>query len=315
MTGRFAPSPTGRMHLGNLWSALLNWLAVRSQNGTLLLRIEDIDRTRCRPAYTEQLLADLRLLGLDWDESPAHPRVRQQDRLSLYDSIMRNWKAQGLVYPCVCSRLDLHASSAPHAEDGHAVYDGRCRTPEGRAGRNPDKPPAWRLRVPEGTSAEDSFNDRIQGPQHMNLATDWGDFIVARADGQVAYQLACAVDDALTGVDFVLRGADLLSSAFPQRYVMRLLDKPAPEYCHVPLLTDLGRIRLSKRQRSLDLGEMLASGLTPEAIIGGLAHLAGLLDRPEPVRPAELLPRFTLDGLSSVRALSVDPSTWLRPAP
>ncbi len=310
MTGRFAPSPTGRMHLGNLWAALLNWLAVRSHNGTLLLRIEDIDRTRCRPAYTDQLLADLRLMGLDWDESPAHPRIRQQDRSELYETIIREWQTQGLVYPCVCSRLDLHASSAPHAEDGHVVYDGRCRTSQGRAGRNPGKPPAWRLRVPEAPLAEDSFCDCVQGPQQMNLATEWGDFIVARADGQYAYQLACAVDDALTGVDFVLRGADLLASSFPQRYIMRLLGRPAPHYCHVPLLADPDRVRLSKRQRALDLGEMLASGLTPERITGRLAHLAGLIDRPEAVRPQDLLACFTPARIPAFRELVVDPARW-----
>ena len=314
MTGRFAPSPTGRMHLGNLWSALLNWLAVRSGNGTLLLRIEDIDRSRCRPAYTEQLLADLMRMGLDWDESPEHPRIRQQDRSALYAEIIETWKTQGLAYSCVCSRLDLHASSAPHPEDGHAVYAGRCRTPEGRTGRNPGKPPAWRLRVPEGVQAEDRFTDRIQGPQRMNLATDWGDFIVARADGQFAYQFACAVDDALTGVDFVLRGADLLSSAFPQRHIMRLLDLPAPEYCHVPLLSDPDRVRLSKRQKSLDLGEMLSAGLTPEQITGRLAHLAGQIDRPEPVRPSDLLPIFSLARIPAVRTLPVDPAAWMREA-
>ncbi len=313
MTGRFAPSPTGRMHLGNIWSALLNWLSVRKADGLLLLRIEDIDTGRCRPAYTARLMEDLSSLGLNWDESPAHPVLRQQERLDIYGALLADWRAQGLVYPCVCSRQELLASSAPHPEDGHHRYDGRCRTETGRRGRNPGKPPAWRLRIPDDDTSPDSFADLLQGHQQMDLFREWGDFVVARADGQFAYQFVCAVDDALTGVDFVLRGADLLTSTFPQRHIFRLLNQPMPTYCHVPLLTDPDGIRLSKRQQSLDLGAMYESGLRAPDILGRLAHLAGWLDRPEPATARELLTVFQLETLAGKRSLAVRPDDFIHP--
>lgn len=304
MVGRFAPSPTGRMHLGNIWSALLNWLAIRQAGGRLLLRIEDIDAGRCRERHVDQLQRDLRMLGLCWDEDDTTPVLRQQHRLSLYRDLLAQWRDAGLAYPCRCTRRELHAASAPHPEDGHVRYDGRCRAGAADPARQ-KREPAYRLRVPDEASAWDHFTDILQGEQRMNLDLEWGDFILARADGQFAYQFVCAVDDALSGVDYVLRGADLLPSSFPQRYIHRLIGKEPPTYAHIPVLCDQGGIRLSKRQQATDLGALLDAGLSAGDILGRLAHLAGWLPEPEPISAAALLPVFRLDTLAGCRTMTI----------
>ncbi len=314
MIGRFAPSPTGRMHLGNVWVALLNHLAIRSAGGTLLLRVEDLDRERCRPAYVEQMLADLAWLGLDYDRgAAADDGWRQSSRGAIYAGVFEQLQADGLVYPCYCRRADLHSASAPHPEDGHRVYPGLCRDrwPASRASRekitlaSPESAvaiAAWRLLVPDQAL---TFNDCFCGPQTMNLARDWGDFVIRRGDGNFAYQLACAVDDALMGVSFILRGRDLLRSTFPQLYLFQLMGRPAPVYAHVPLLVDGQGYRLSKRQRSLDLGALQAAGYRAADLIGYLGWLAGLIDRREALTVRELLPHYHPDHLPQTDEITV----------
>ena len=287
LTGRFAPSPSGRMHLGNVFSALLAWLSVRSRGGRMILRMEDLDPDRCRPEYMETLRDDLDWLGLDWDAE----QTPQSCRTDAYRAEFEKLSQLGLVYPCYCSRAELHAASAPHASDGTAIYAGTCRnlTPEERAQKT--RRPAWRVRVPE---EEISFHDRLQGDYTENLARDCGDFSVRRSDGVYAYQLAGVTDDAEGGVTEVVRGRDLLSSTPRQIWLQRMLGFPEPEYCHVPLLVAPDGRRLSKRERDLDLGA-LRQLYTPEELLGKLAALANLQPEAAPVRAWELVSRFSWD--------------------
>ena len=213
--GRFAPSPSGRMHLGNLFSALLAWLSVRSAGGVMVLRMEDLDPDRCRREYAGQLAGDLRWLGLDWDEGyeagGPHGPYLQSERTELYAAAFRSLEERGLIYPCFCTRAQRLAASAPHRSDGVVIYDGRCRrlSPQERSELARTRRPAWRVEVPEETV---SFTDRIQGPFYQNLARDCGDFILRRSDGVYAYQLAVVCDDGDMGVTQVVRGRDLLDS-------------------------------------------------------------------------------------------------------
>ena len=203
------------MHLGNLLSALLAWLDARSAGGELVLRIEDLDTQRTSPDFALQLMDDLRWLGLDWDEGGLEPEYMQSRRTACYEEAFRVLEGKGLVYPCYCSRTERMAASAPHRDDGAVVYSGKCfrlteleRVELERQGRRP----AWRVRCPELTVA---LEDGNCGPYAENLARDCGDFIVRRSDGVFAYQLAVVVDDALMGVNHVVRGRDLLCSAPP----------------------------------------------------------------------------------------------------
>lgn len=307
--GRFAPSPSGRMHLGNIFSALLAWLSARAAGGTLVLRVEDLDPDRCRAEYAAQLADDLRWLGLDWDEGYERggedgPYL-QSLRTERYAGAFRLLEERGLVYPCYCSRAERLAAGAPHRSDGQSVYSGKCRalTEDMRreleaAGRRP----AWRLRVPD---EEWRFTDGHMGPYTENLERDCGDFIVRRSDGVYAYQLAVTVDDAAMGVTQVVRGRDLLDSTPRQRYLYRLLGLTPPEFFHVPLLTAPDGRRLSKRERDLDMGA-LRGRYTAEALVGLLAHLAGLLERPEPVAARELVPHFSWDRVPQTDIVIVE---------
>lgn len=280
MTGRFAPSPSGRMHLGNVFSAMLAWLSVRSRNGEMVLRIEDLDPDRCRPEYAETLKDDLRWLGLDWDREQTPQSLRTAAYAREFDKLAD----QGLVYPCYCTRGELHAASAPHASDGRVLYAGTCRhlTEAQRAGKT--KKPAWRLAVPDRVYG---YTDGLQGYYEENLAAACGDFIIRRADGVYAYQLAVVTDDGDGGVTQVVRGMDLLDSTPRQLYLYELLGLKAPEFYHVPLLTAPDGRRLSKREKDLDLGALRKTH-TPEQLLGKLAHLAGVLERPEPASAKEI---------------------------
>lgn len=294
--GRFAPSPSGRMHLGNAFSCLLSWLSARSAGGRLILRHEDLDLRRCRREYALQLEADLLWLGLDWDEggSAGGERYFQSSRRDIYEFYLEKLREKGLLYPCFCSRADLHSASAPHASDGSLIYSGACRdlSPEQRQARARQRAPALRLKVPD---EEIGFTDGVYGKYSVNLCRDCGDFILRRSDGVHAYQLAVAVDDGLMGVTQVVRGRDLLSSTPWQLYLQRELGFPAPEYFHVPLLVASDGRRLSKRDGDLDLGALRASGISPRRVTGRLAFLAGLTDREEALSPEELLPLFRWD--------------------
>ncbi len=290
--GRFAPTPSGRMHLGNLLAALLAWLDVRSNRGKLVLRIEDLDTQRTSPKFAAQLMDDLRWLGLDWDEGGLEPDYMQSKRTAYYEEAFHVLEEKGLVYPCYCTRSQRMAASAPHRDDGAVVYSGRCfrlTAAEREALERSDRRPAWRVRCPDLKIA---LEDGNCGTYAENLAQDCGDFIVRRSDGVFAYQLAVVVDDALMGVNHVVRGRDLLCSAPRQAWLHRMLGYEPPEFFHTPLLLAPDGRRLAKRDRDLDMGA-LRDRYRPEELVGLLAWYAGLLDEPQNARPDELIPRFT----------------------
>lgn len=293
VTGRFAPSPTGRMHLGNVFSALLSWLSAKSKGGRWLLRIEDIDRGRSRQAFADMLMDDLEWLGLTWDGEP----VYQSERSDIYEQYFAELKQRGLTYPCYCTRADLLATQAPHESDGRVVYAGTCRpkplspTSSYREGSNKGeslRPAATRLMVPDETV---SFIDGHYGLHRVNMAEQVGDFIIRRKDGAWAYQLVVVIDDALMGVTEVVRGCDLLLSSPQQIWLARLLGFEPPQFIHLPLLCNQQGQRLSKRDQSLDMAS-LRERYTADEIIGRLAWHAGLLAKPEPMSPQDLLPLF-----------------------
>lgn len=259
--GRFAPSPTGRMHLGNVYAAAQSWLSARRRGGEWIVRIEDIDTQRSRPEFASMILSDLEWLGLGWDGAVEY----QSQRFHLYEDALRRLAALGVIYGCTCSRADLMASSAPHQSDGRIIYGGRCR-PEGMPRRV--EMPACRHSVRLWTpDREIIFTDRNFGQQRVNLARDCGDFVVRRADGGWAYQLAVTVDDALQGITEVVRGEDLLLSAAQQIYLFDLLGFVPPEYAHVPLLRNDAGQRLAKRDHSANL-EILRPAYHPEQVLG-----------------------------------------------
>ena len=275
------------MHLGNLFTALLAWLSARADGGEFVLRIEDLDPDRSRAEYAEAIRDDLRWLGLDWDrEMPL-----QSTQTPVYAEQFERLRKRGLIYPCFCTRNELHAASAPHASDGTLLYAGTCRnlTPAQIASQT--RKPAWRIRVPEETI---SFRDGVFGAVTQNLATACGDFILRRSDGVYAYQLAVVCDDALGGITQVVRGCDLLPSTPRQIWLGRELCFVQPAYYHVPLLVAPDGRRLSKRERDLDMGH-LRRRYTPEQLTGRLAFLAGLRQKDAAVTPGELTREFTWD--------------------
>ena len=284
--GRFAPTPSGRMHLGNVFAALIAWLSVRSRNGEMVLRMEDLDTQRTSAEFAETLRRDLAWLGLDYDRE----QVPQSLRSTAYDGYFEILRDKGLLYPCYCTRSQLHGVNAPHLSDGTYVYPGTCRNlkevPKNRL-------PSWRVMV---TDKLWTLEDKVQGHYELNLATDCGDMVVRRADGVYVYQLAVTVDDGEAGVTEVVRGMDLLSSAPRQMYLQELFGFSHPEYGHVPMLMAEDGRRLSKRDRDLDLGE-LQKRMRPEQLIGNLAHAAGLIDTLEPVSAVELAKEFSWNRL------------------
>ena len=294
VVGRFAPTPSGKMHLGNVLCCLVAWLSARSQGGKVLLRVEDLDPERSSHDYERQIEEDLRWLGLTWDEGgleAAGGRYCQSGRSGIYEQYFDILKRENLVYPCFCSRAELHAADAPHLSDGRYFYPGTCRnlTPEEAAEKAKKRKPAWRVKVPDETI---QFTDLHYGPYAENLAAECGDFVVRRADGVFAYQLATAVDDGLMGVTEVVRGRDLIGSTARQLWLQRTLGLPSPVYGHIPLLTDWDGRRLSKRDGDLDLAR-LREKWRPEEIIGMLAEAAGILPAYRPVSARELVPLFS----------------------
>ena len=289
--GRFAPSPTGRMHLGNIFSALLSWLSARSQGGEWLLRIEDIDPARSKQEYARLLMDDLTWLGLWWDGEP----VYQSQRSDIYEHYFNLLQEKGLTYPCYCTRADMLATQAPHESDGRVVYPGTCRNLPPQPGR----PAAMRLIVPDKDIA---FTDGHYGQQQVNLSRHVGDFIIRRKDGAWAYQLAVIVDDALTGVTEVVRGCDLLLSSPQQIYLADVLGFDAPAFCHLPLLCNEHGQRLSKRDASMDMAS-LRQRLTAQEIIGRLAYIAGITPQPIPTTAESLLPLFRWDKITKDRII------------
>lgn len=290
VVGRFAPTPSGRMHLGNVFSALLAWLSVRSQDGEMVLRMEDLDTQRTSAEFAQTLRDDLRWLGLTYDrETP--PQSQRSDTYDLYFERLREME---LLYPCYCTRSQLHSVNAPHLSDGTYVYPGTCRNMTREEQEKMNRAPAWRVMVPDRVW---SFTDRVQGHYELNLATECGDMVVRRADGVYVYQLAVTVDDGEAGVTEVVRGMDLLSSAPRQMYLQELFGFPHPGYAHVPMLLAPDGRRLSKREKDLDLGQ-LQLRLRPEQVLGSLAYAAGIIDVREPVSAAELVGEFSWEKIT-----------------
>ncbi len=285
--GRFAPTPSGRMHLGNVFAGLIAWLSVKSRGGHMVLRMEDLDTQRTSAEFAELVRQDLLWLGLSWDAE----QVPQSENTASYDRVFQELDSRGLLYPCYCTRSQLHSPNAPHMSDGTYVYPGTCRNLT--AAPPKDRLPAWRLR----TEAVDiSLTDLLQGEYTQNLASECGDFVVRRADGVYVYQLAVVTDDAAAGVTEVVRGVDLLGSAPRQIFLQQLLGYPRPRYGHVPLLLAPDGRRLSKRDRDLDLGQLQKS-MTAEQIIGSLAFAGGLLEKNEAVSARELACHFSWEKL------------------
>lgn len=285
MVGRFAPSPTGRLHLGNARTAMLAWLQARRAGGRFILRIEDIDPLRTLADGEAAILADLRWLGFDWDEGPdvggRNAPYRQSERREAYRAVLARWRAEGRVYPCTCSRKDLRLAGAPHVGEEGPVYPGTCR--DGLS--HPERPAAWRFRVPD---REVAFHDEVLGPQRQNVAAQVGDFVVWRNDDWPSYQLAVVADDAAMGVTDVVRGADLLSSTGRQILLFDALGASAPRWHHVPLWLDEKGDRLAKRDASQTVEGLRLAGERPGRVLSHIARSLGWRV-PDEVTLAQLL--------------------------
>jgi glutamyl-tRNA synthetase len=284
-TGRFAPSPTGTLHLGNLRTALLAWLYARAQGAPFLLRVEDLDEGRVRPRFEAEQLADLAAIGLDWDGEV----VRQSERLDRYAAALEALDAAGALYPCWCTRAEIReAASAPHGDLPEGHYPGTCRrlTARERAEREASgRPPA--LRVDAG-AARVRFADRLHGEQEGVV----DDFVVRRNDGAYAYNLAVVVDDGAQGVGEVVRGDDLLDTTPRQLWLAERLGLPRPAHAHVPLVLGPDGARLAKRHGAVTLADRVALGETSGDVRGRLAASVGLAEAGERPSPEELVARF-----------------------
>lgn len=307
MISRLAPSPTGALHVGNARTFLINWLHVRAAGGTLLLRIDDLDGPRVKQGAATAALEDLRWLGLDWDEAAGV--LVQSERAAVYDEAAARLVAAGAAYPCVCTRSEVEsAASAPHGPEGPR-YPGTCRgrwrTTE-EAARATGRPAALRFVVPPGRIA---FRDLLFGPQESDPSEETGDFVIRKSNGTAAYQLATVVDDAASGVDLVIRGADLLASTARQILLQRALGLPTPAHLHLPLVVGPDGRRLAKRHGDTSIRTLRATGWTALRIVGWLAASAGLAAAGEEVAPAGLLSRYDAAKLS-VEPVTADASMF-----
>lgn len=299
--GRYAPSPTGWIHVGNARTALVAWLSARSRGGAFVWRLEDLDLPRVVPGMAEAQREDLAWLGLDWDEGPdvggPFAPYAQSERFSLYEEALELLARSGRLFPCKLSRKDLQAiASAPHGPEGSPPYPAHLR-PEGlipdwlerhRVAGCPDA--ALRFLVDERPV---SFRDRVFGDVAERVDRTVGDFVLKRRDGLYAYQLAVVVDDLRMGIDDLVRGRDLLDSTARQIQLIEALGGAPPEYAHVPLVVNARGEKLSKRDEGLTLRSLRERGARPGELVGWLAWSLGWLDRPEPCRPEELIPLFS----------------------
>jgi glutamyl-tRNA synthetase len=295
--GRYAPSPTGLIHVGNARTALVAWLSVRSRGGTFVWRLEDLDPPRVVPGMADAAMEDLRWLGLDWDEGP----YVQSQRSAVYEEAIGRLAAAGRLFPCRRSRKDLQTlASAPHGSEDSAPYPAAFR-PE-------TLDPDWldRLRATERPDAALRFlvhdrpvewTDRVYGPRAERVDRTVGDFVLKRRDGLWAYQLAVVVDDLLMGIDEVVRGADLLDSTARQIQLLEALGGKPPAWAHIPLVVNAQREKLSKRDAGLTLRSLREAGIRPEALAGYLGWSLGLLERSEPCSAAELIERFSWEPI------------------
>jgi glutamyl-tRNA synthetase len=294
--GRFAPSPTGDLHLGSASTALLAWLSARSKGGAFVLRLEDLDQPRVRVGSAERISEDLRWLGLDWDEGPdvggPHAPYTQWSRRERYREAFERLERAGAVYPCFCSRKDIaRSASAPQAPGDEVRYPGTCRERQPEEGRQA----AWRFRASTAGALE--FHDGVRGTERLAAGDSW-DFVVRRSDGVPSYQLAVVVDDAEMGITEVVRGDDLVPSTFRQILLYRALGWPPPEFAHVPLLLGRDGARLSKRHEASSVREAREAGASAEAVVGRLAGLLGLRPTPDSVRARDLVDGFSFGRLS-----------------
>ena len=306
--GRYAPSPTGDLHLGNLRTALLAWLFARCTDGQFVLRVEDLDRPRVRPGASERMLFDLRWLGLDWDEGPdiggPYAPYIQSERQEIYMTYLQRLQDKDLIYPCYCSRAEIaRAASAPHGNEGPR-YPGTCRylTQAQRSQHEANnRRPSMRFRVDDERTV--SFTDLLVGPVEQQVQQTVGDFIVCRSDGIFAYQFAVVVDDALMHINQVVRGVDLLESTARQILLFEALGFQVPTFAHVPLLLDEHGKRFSKRTQSAGLEPLRMAGVTPEQIVGQMAAECGLVDRGEQLSARELAQGYRQRGYDRMCSL------------
>jgi glutamyl-tRNA synthetase len=285
--GRFAPSPSGPLHLGNLRTALLSWLEARLAGGEWLLRFDDLDTPRNRAGSEALAIADLDWLGLTWDG----PLLRQSQRRGHYGSVLAALRRQGLVYPCRCSRRMLAHLSAPHG--AWPLYPGSCRELAPQWGPSRGLLPSWRLRLPPGPL---SWRELGSTPDQLCGASEVGDVVLRRADGFLAYHLATAVDELWLGISTVVRGADLWNSTGPQLALIELLGQRAPTYWHVPLVTDASGQRLAKRNGAAGLAGWRQTGGTAAGLIGRWAADFGWLPAGAELSAAELLLELKSNG-------------------
>lgn len=299
--GRYAPSPSGPLHLGNARTALLAWLQVRLAGGQFVMRIEDLDRSRVRPGCAKQIVDDLRWMGLDWDEGPdvggMSGPYEQSARGAIYAAALSRLRDAHTIFSCFCSRKDVqNAASAPHGSDG-PIYPGTCRDRGAAIEEKGGRSTALRYRVGAGRiEVEDVVTDSIV----QDLSYDVGDFVVRRSDGVFAYQLAVVIDDALMGVTDVVRGVDLRQSTPRQLALFSALDLPAPRYWHVPLMADDAGNRMSKRDGSESVMMFRARGGKPAELVGQLAASVGLCPLETPVSAQELLYTHDLSSFTNV---------------
>src|SRR5438552_4258898 len=306
--GRYAPSPTGDLHLGNLRTALLAWLFARCSGGQFVLRIEDLDRPRVRPGASERMLFDMRWLGLDWDEGPdvggPYAPYIQSERQEIYTMYLQRLLDKGLIYPCYCSRAEIaRVASAPHGNEGPR-YPATCRyltQAQCRQHESNNRRPSMRFRVDDERTV--SFTDLLIGSVEQQVQQTVGDFIVCRSDGIFAYQFAVVVDDALMHINQVVRGADLLQSTARQILLFEALRFPVPTFAHVPLLLDEHGKRFSKRTQSAGLEPLRAAGATPAQIVGQIAADCGLVDLGEQLSARALAQRYKHQGYDIMRSI------------
>lgn len=335
MPGRFAPTPSGRMHIGNIYAMLGAWLSARSSNDAIYLRIEDIDEPRVVPGAADLIMDDLQWLGLDWDGAPVYQSARHRlyedalralQHLTIDDSGAVTADATGsampLIYPCFCSRADIRAASAPQEGDRFMIYPGTCRR---LAETNPDEVRArlaqgrrhsLRIAMPASNSTI-AFEDRVFGHQEFNVTREIGDSVVRRADGLFSYQLVVVVDDLAMGVDDIVRGRDLLRSNALQIWIRQALTGSTDySYAHLPLIDNASGQRLAKREKSLDMGILRKHGVTPERVIGYCAWLLGLQGdphstHPQPMSVQEALTEFSWAKVRTDTAdRSLDPQAF-----
>lgn len=311
--GRYAPSPTGELHLGNALTALISWLQVRKSGGSYILRIEDIDRERSRPEFGQKIIDDLKWLGLDWDEGPDvggdFGPYCQSGRNEFYRAALEKLAAQGAVFDCYCTRAEVaRSASAPHgASDEGLRYPSTCLNlspQKKKALKEAGRRPTVRFRVPPGRVA---FDDLIFGRFDQDVSSVVGDFVLLRADGSPSYQLAAVADDIAMRITHVVRGGDLIASTPRQILLYGVLGAAVlPEFAHVPLLLGPDGVRLSKRHGDISLAGLRRRGVSPEKVVGFLAGLAGLVPVGEPVRPTDLIPDFDLSRVPRTGVIIMD---------